>query len=259
MVNYPKRKSILTRESKVEYWDQVINHYAGCGHGCVYCFAFKQLARRFSHLWWGEEFRVRTYQDWINAKPIENAVELAEEEIPRIKPRLKRILLSATTDPYQPLEREFRLTRRILEILIEYDVPFTILTKSDLVLRDLDLFQKSDCRVGLSITCEPSYMEKPRWELYSSPIQRRIDAIKTLHHWGIPTEVSVEPILPGSNPIEIMNLLRDEVDWWVFEHLNYHKIDKAWYVEMREKIVDCAESLGLNYHIKDQYRKLEAS
>lgn len=251
------RKSILTQDSKVEYWDQVINHYAGCGHSCIYCWAFNQLARRFSRIWWGEEHRVRTYEDWINAKPIGNAVELTEKEIPEMKPRITRVLLSSTTDAYQPLERELGLTRSLLEILIEYDIPYTILTKSDLVLRDLDLFQESECRVGLSITCEPGYKEKEIWEPFSPPIIRRVDAIKKLHEHGITTEISVEPILPRSNPIKIINLLRDDVDWWVFEHLNYHKIDKTWYIRTRERIIDHAEALGLNYHIKKEYQQLK--
>jgi len=165
--------SILEENSKVGEGCKIINPYAGCSHGCVYCFAYRR-ALKYSHFWWGAEFKVLNYSDWRNARPIGNAVELVEKELNETQDGIKSILLSSITDAYQPLERELELTRTILEILTEHRIPYLIATKSDLVLRDLDLISKGQGVVQFSITCEPGYQAKEFWEPYSSSIEQRI-------------------------------------------------------------------------------------
>ena len=113
-----------------------------------------------------------------------------------------------------------------------------IVTKSDLILRDLDLLTSGKCIITMSITCEPRYKEKSYWEPYSPSIDRRIETVKTLNKKGIFTNVNVYPILPYSNPIEIIDHLNDYANFWVFEKLNDENIDKELYVSTRIKIIE---------------------
>ena len=135
-----KCKSVLTKSNlpKVDY---CINPYVGCMHSCVYCYA--RFMRRFTgHAEpWGHFLDIKV-----------NAPEVLAKELAR-NPRKGTVLLGSVTDAYQPVERKYRLTRAILEILLKHNFPVSILTKSDLVVRDIDLFRQfSECEVGLTIT-----------------------------------------------------------------------------------------------------------
>ncbi|MFX1518342.1 MAG: radical SAM protein [Promethearchaeota archaeon] len=176
-------KSALVR-SRIYDVDYVINPYIGCMHGCKYCYA-RFMKRYTQHKEpWGEFVDIKT-----------NIANLLSEELARKKGK-GLILLSSVTDPYQPVEEKYELTRKCLQRLLRYDRTISILTKSTLVTRDIDLLsQFSECEVGFTIT---TYDDTIRtiFEPGASPIDQRITALRRLHDQGIATYVFLGPIIP---------------------------------------------------------------
>lgn len=131
------------------------------------------------------------------------------------------VLLGSVTDAYQPVEQKYRLTRVILEILLQHDFPVSVLTKSNLVVRDLDLFKQfSKCEVGLTITTTDQEIAR-NFEPHSSTPQQRIKALETLHRSGITTYVFIGPILPELTDLEtIFAAIQGKVDFMMAESLN---------------------------------------
>ena len=175
-------KTIMGRSgiSSVEY---AINPYLGCGHGCVYCYA--RFMRRMGHV--GEE-----WGSFVDVKI--NALERLRKEAPRRSKGI--VLLSSVTDPYQPLERKYELTRGCLQILLEHQFPISVLTKSDMVLRDLDLLKGFDqCQVGFTITAYDDEVRRV-FEPGASTVNARLAALHKISDEGIPTYAFLGPILP---------------------------------------------------------------
>lgn len=182
-------------------FDQSINPYRGCEHGCVYCYA------RPTHCYLGHSAGL-DFETKLYAKT--NAAELLEQEIARQGYVPRTIALGAVTDAYQPIERERRLTRLLLEVLERARHPVCIVTKSALVLRDADILGRMAghglVRVALSITTLDRHVAR-RMEPRAATPQRRIDAIAGLSRAGVPTQVMVAPIIPGLNDSEIERIL----------------------------------------------------
>ena len=201
-------KSILGK-SRLPEADYCINPYVGCLHGCVYCYS--RFMRRFtSHTEkWGEFLDVKV-----------NAPEILEKELLQ-NPKKGIVVLSSVTDPYQPVERKYKITRGILEILLKYDFPISILTKSDLVLRDIYLLKQfSDCEVGLTITTLNEKVARD-FEPYSPSPQQRVRALGTLYKEAIRTYGFIGPILPGLTDLRtIFTALQGKVNFIMAESLN---------------------------------------
>lgn len=178
-----RAKTIIT-PSKIPGADFVVNPYAGCLHSCVYCYA--QFMKKF----------LNESAEWGKfCYPKINAVELFAKEIKKI-PERSSIMFSSVTDAYNPLERKYELTRKILEILTDYNMDLNILTKSDLVLRDLDILKKmKHLEVGFTITTTNEKFQKILEPGASSP-QKRFAALKILKQAGIGTFAFIGPILP---------------------------------------------------------------
>lgn len=177
-----RAKSILSR-SAIGGIAYCVNPYVGCSHGCAYCYA--SFMKRFTghREPWGSFVDVKT-----------NAPALLEREIG--KARRGTILLSSVTDPYQPLEATYRVTRGCLQVLAGSDLPVHILTKSPLVLRDLDLLSTfKDVQVGITITTGSEAVRKV-FEPRTPPISARIDALERLHGEGLSTYAFIGPVLP---------------------------------------------------------------
>jgi DNA repair photolyase len=154
-----------------------INLYKGCAHGCVYCYAPSLIHDERK---WGRYVDVKV-----------NAPEVLARELRKVK--RDTVFISSASDPYQPVEARYRLTRRCLKLLLERDFPVLVLTRSPLVLRDLDLLTKfSWVRVGFSI----SSVSSSKCEPGVPSLARRIDALKKLHDTGITTWVSLAPVVP---------------------------------------------------------------
>jgi DNA repair photolyase len=167
-----------------------INPYQGCEHGCVYCYA--RPSHAYLELSPGLDFETRLF-----AKV--NAAELLRAELSARGYCCDPITLGANTDPYQPIEREWKITRQVLEVLAACDHPCSIVTKNALVLRDLDLLEpmahKNLVRVFVSVTTLDHDIAR-RMEPRASAPQRRIEAIRTLNAAGVPVGVMVAPIVP---------------------------------------------------------------
>lgn len=174
--------------------DYSINPYLGCSHGCVYCYARFMSRRNHKEEEWGTFVDVKV-----------NALDKLRDEITRRRKGL--VLLSSVTDPYQPLERQCKLTKGCLEILCEYQYPVEILTKSDLVLRDINLIKEFDSiEVGFTITSFDDNVRQS-FEPGSSPIHNRLKAIKKLSDAGISTYTFMGPMLPYISEENIDKLL----------------------------------------------------
>lgn len=215
-----KCKSLLTRSNlpKVDY---CINPYVGCLHGCVYCYA--RFMKRFTKHSepWGRFLDVKV-----------NAPEVLERELRR-DPRRGIILLGSVTDAYQPIERKYRLTRAILELLVSSDFPVSVLTKSALVTRDIDVFRQfSECEVGLTITALDPEIARD-FEPCSSRPDERLAALRKLHTAGIRTYAFIGPIFPGLTEIDrIVSRVAGSVDYIMAESLNLKAGDHAKMLEI---------------------------
>jgi DNA repair photolyase len=186
-------RSIL-QKSSIPGTSYVINPYTGCVHGCVYCYA--RFMKRFAGH--GEPWGT-----FLDAKA--NAPELLRQRLARRRTPLREtVLLSSVTDPYQPPESRCCLTRRVLQVLLEYQVPVSVLTKSDLVRRDIDLFRQFErCTVGLSLMTVDEELAG-RFEPRAASPSRRLQALQDLRDNGIDTYAFFSPFLPYLSDIDAL-------------------------------------------------------
>ncbi len=195
-------RSIITRNQSPDIsFDRSINPYRGCEHGCIYCYA------RPSHAYLGHspglDFETKLY-----AKT--NAAELLRAELAKSGYVPQTIALGANTDPYQPIERTERITRSVLQVLDEARHPVGIVTKSALVVRDIDLLarlaERDLVKVAISVTTLDRRLARAMEPRASTPA-RRLETIHRLSEAGIPTAVMAAPIVPGLNDEEIEAIL----------------------------------------------------
>jgi DNA repair photolyase len=184
-------RSILTRNSSPDIgFDRSVNAYGGCEHGCIYCFA--RPTHAFHDLSPGVDFESRLF-----VKP--NAAQLLHAALSRPGYECAAIAMGTNTDPYQPIDERWRVTRSLIELLLETRHPFSITTKSDRVLRDLDLLKPAAelgiVSVAISVTSlDPSVSRtlEPR----APAGRKRIAAIKALNEAGVPCHVAIAPVIP---------------------------------------------------------------
>ena len=197
-----RAKSIITRNESPDIgFDRSINAYRGCEHGCSYCFA------RPTHAYLGHSAGLEFERDiYVKA----NAVDLLRRELADKRYRPKPIAMGTNTDPYQPAERQHKLTRGILELLLETRHPVTITTKSALVVRDLDILkplaEQNLVRVALSITSMDHILSRKMEPRASTP-EKRLEAVRLLSEAGIPTTVMAAPMIPAINDMELERIL----------------------------------------------------
>jgi DNA repair photolyase len=195
------RKIITHNESPDISFDRSINPYRGCEHGCVYCFA--RPTHAYLGLSPGLDFESKLFM-----KP--NAPELLERELsaPGYVPKV--IAIGTNTDPYQPIERQYKIMRGILEVLDRAGHPVGIVTKSALVLRDLDILarmaQRDLAKVAISVTTLDPKLARVMEPRAATPT-RRLEALRQLVKAGIPTSVMVAPVIPAINDAEIERIL----------------------------------------------------
>lgn len=201
-VTIEKAKVILTRNQSPDLpFDRSVNPYRGCEHGCSYCYA--RPTHSYQGLSPGLDFESRLF-----AKP-EAAVLLAGE-ICKKNYKVAPIALGTNTDPYQPIEKDYKITRSILELLDKCNHPVTIVTKNHMVVRDIDILESMAKRglvkVDMSVTTLDAKLSRIMEPRASTP-QKRLDALKRLHDAGIPTGVLLAPVIPAINDHEIENIL----------------------------------------------------
>ncbi|PWR24026.1 PA0069 family radical SAM protein [Zavarzinia compransoris] len=187
-----KAQSVISRNDSPDLgFDRSINAYRGCEHGCTYCYA------RPTHAWLGLSPGL-DFESRLFFKP--DAARLLEAELGVKSYRCKPIAMGTNTDPYQPIDKKLEITRAILDVLERWNHPVTIVTKSALVQRDIDILgrmaQRNLARVALSVTTLDRRLAR-RMEPRAATPERRLEAIRALAGAGIPTGVITAPIIPG--------------------------------------------------------------
>ncbi len=201
-VTQERPKRIITRNQSPDIsFDRSINPYRGCEHGCSYCFA------RPTHAYMGLSPGL-DFESQLFAKP--NAAELLERELADPGYRPRTIAMGTNTDPYQPVERQWRITRQVLEVLARHNHPVGIVTKSALIVRDIDILshmaERGLVKVALSVTTLDRRLARAMEPRAATP-SRRLETIMRLAEAGIPTAVMVAPVIPGLNDQEIEAIL----------------------------------------------------
>ena len=262
-------KSIITK-SNLPDGDFVINPYTGCEHSCVYCYA--RFMKRFTghNEPWGEFVDVKI-----------NASDLIFKN--HTKYKNKSIVVGSVTDPYQDVEKKYKITRKILEKLVSFDSSFDIITKSKLIQRDVDLLKRfKDMKAVVSLAYADDDIRK-KLEPNSSSVQERIETLRILNQNGIKTILFVSPIFPMlSDWKDLIKKTRNIVGEYWFENLNlypsiknnifkflktnysnlaedYEKIyssESVYWDEIEKEINDYCQKQGINYKIYFHHKKI---
>ena len=206
----------------------VINPYSGCPFACAYCYA--RLYTR-ENLPWGTYVIVRT-----------NIPRLLVKEARSVR----SVWLSSMSDPYNPVEEVYGITRRILHVLRRAGVHVDILTKSPLVLRDLDLLKGMDAEVGFTITT----LAPTAWEARALPPKERIRALRVLHEEGVRTYVFIGPVLPQTDVRAIVRATKDYADYFYVDRLRHtSELGLPPFYPDRESIRSVLEEEGVSYKL----------
>ncbi|MEM1565466.1 MAG: radical SAM protein [Candidatus Bathyarchaeia archaeon] len=238
-------KSILSKSKVLDY---VVNPYIGCEHGCTYCYA--RFVKRFTgHTEpWGEFVDVKI-----------NAPTLLQREVRHKK--VGQVWVSGLCDPYQPLEGQYHLTRKCLEILLKKGWPVTIQTKSTLVLRDIDLLKsRGNVEVCLTITTADEAIKRI-FEPKTPSITERLETLEKLHSAGIKTCVMIAPLLPKAEGL--VEKIAGKVDYVLLDKMNYHYADwvykrygleqaitNEFFAQKKKELAELLEKEGIPYRFE---------
>ena len=191
-------KKVITKAWSADFGNRfTVNCYRGCIHACTYCFA--RQYHEYLGYGAGTDFETK-----IVAKV--NAPELLRNELKRTRQKINHLDFSFATDPYLPLEANYELTRKCLQVCRDFKIPAAIITKSPLITRDLDILTELDCTVFFSIPFLTTEKAKP-FELYTPIPDVRFRAMKTLTDAGIKVGIGIAPIILGYNESDIPKLL----------------------------------------------------
>lgn len=236
-----KVKSIIVK-SNLPAGDFVVNPYVGCQHGCIYCYA--RFMKRFT----GHK------EPWGRFVDIKiNAADLIPKDADKFKG--KSITIGSVCDPYQPLERKYKLTKKILERLVFLQPHLDLMTKSDLVVRDIDLFKKfENCIIVISLSVLDEKLRK-QLEPFSSSVKAKIGALKKLHKAGVQTALFISPIFPYITDWEkIIKETKYFVDEFWFENLNlYPSIQNAIYIFLKKNKLELIKKYKEIYLLNSNY------
>jgi len=243
------RKTMLYKTG-VEYGDYTINHIHGCAHGCKYpCYAMS-MAKRFG--------KAKTYEEWCEPKLVENALEILDAEIPKLKDKIKSVHLCFTSDPFMyGYDEVAEMSIAIIKKLNDAGIKCTVLTKGILPASLAELSPENEYGITL-VSLEERFRQE--MEPNSAPFLERIHALKVLHDAGCKTWVSMEPY-PTPNFIE-QNLIAilDAVEFCdkiIFGRLNYNKKVseykgyKKFFNDCAQTVISYCEARNKAYHIKD--------
>jgi DNA repair photolyase len=200
-------RTIITRNASPDLgFDRTINPYRGCEHGCIYCYA--RPTHAYLDLSPGLDFETKLF-----FKP--DAAKVLEQELSKPSYEVRRIQLGASTDPYQPIERDLQITRQILDVLSRFSHPVSITTKSANIVRDIDLLAGMAKKQLVSVTVAVTTLDRRlarAMEPRASTPDRRLFAMGKLRDAGIPIVVGVSPIIPGLTDHELDAILEAASD-----------------------------------------------
>lgn len=226
-----------------EYSHLALNLYRGCHHGCYYCYApgiLRMAAEKFDE-----------------AQPRREVLKtLLYTNAPRYRRTDMRVLLSFTSDPYQPLELGYEYTRAALQILGRFDIPFQILTKAGaLPMRDFDLYGPHD---AFAVTLTSLLLsDQEAWEPRAAPPSERLAALIAAHEEGIETWVSLEPVIDPEKSLQIIKETRDYVDLYKIGTLNHRASDitpEQW-GQFGRTAVNMLTAYDKRYYVKQSLQK----
>ncbi len=244
-----KRSSLLYKTG-VEYGDYTINHIQGCAHGCKYpCYAMS-MAKRFG--------KAKTYEEWCEPKLVENALEILDIEIPKLKDKIESVHLCFTSDPFMyGYDEVTELSIKIIKKLNLAGIKCTVLTKGILPLELAELSKDNEYGITL-VSLDENFRKE--MEPNTAPFNERIQALKALHDAGCKTWVSMEPY-PTPNFIgQDLEKILDAIsfcDKIIFGRLNYNKKVseykgyKRFFNGCSEIVVKYCKECKKDYHIKD--------
>ena len=243
-----KRKSLLYKTG-VEYGDYTINHVQGCAHGCKYpCYAM-QMAKRFG--------KVKTYDEWCEPKLAENALEILDKEIPKLKDEIKSVQLCFSTDPFMyGYDEVSNMSIEIIRKLNKNGIKCSVLTKGILPTSLADCSRENEYGITLVSLSEDF---RALMEPNTAPFQERIAALRTLHNLGCKTWVSIEPY-PTPNIIEQdFDAILDAigfVDKIIFGRMHYnkkvteYKDHKQFFNDLSDRVIEFCKNRNIDFHIK---------
>ncbi|SMR72102.1 DNA repair photolyase [Aliiroseovarius halocynthiae] len=201
-VSIEQPRSVITKNSSPDLaFDRSLNPYRGCEHGCIYCYA------RPTHAWLGYSAGL-DFETRLIARP--DAAVLLEKELRRKSYQVAPLALGTNTDPYQPIEGQYQITRQVLEVLERFQHPVLIITKGALIERDVDILSrmaaKGLAQVGISVTSLQADLSRRMEPRVPSPA-RRLRMIRTLSDAGVPVRVMASPVIPGLTDHELEPIL----------------------------------------------------
>lgn len=234
-----------------EYSLKAINHFVGCSHGCTYCYVPRTLHIPKA------EFHGQVGSKVFGPLPRlkYNLLERLREELPKLAGTDKRVLLCFACDPYQPLNDNTQMTRQVIQILREYDIPFQVLTKggrrSEL---DLDMYGPKDA-YAVTLT-SLDYDKSIHYEPFAASPLERMNVLKTAHNMGIETWVSIEPVIDPAESLRIIEQTHEFVDLYKIGTLNYQRPPQPndWWAFGMDAIGICRR-YGKPYFIKSSLAK----
>lgn len=230
-----------------EYSELACNWYMGCVHGCKYCFAPGCMHKKMED--WHSDVVVRN-----------NIVEDFRSDAERMHEENDKrpILFSFLSDPYQPAEARYRITRQILRTVQRYGLRSKILTKGayDLIKRDFDIIKDADVELGITV-CFVDDAMRQEWEPNAAPVEERFKILEEAHDAGIRTWVSLEPVIDPDQALAVIRKVAPHVDFWKVGKLNHMKEveGKIDWSRFYADVVDLLERLKATYYIKEDLKK----
>ncbi len=227
-----------------EYSELACNLYRGCTHGCRYCYAPACMRTT------GEKWHAQ-------AKARPNVLKNLERDAAKLRGDSRRVLFCFLSDPYQPLEREERLTRQALQIVAKYGLNSQVLTKgcADLIQEDLGLMKDAHTQLGITL-CFADDALRQVWEPHASTVEERLNVLKTAHKAGVFTWVSLEPVIDPEQALEVIRIAHPYVNFWKVGKLNHMK-EYEGAVNWKEFLKDVElllSKVDAKYYIKNDLR-----
>ena len=247
---YIERKTMLYKTG-VEYGDYTMNHIQGCAHGCKYpCYAF-MMKKRFG--------QIHSYEEWLEPYLVSNTLDLIDEELPRLKKKIKSVQLCFSTDPFMYQYPEIQeMSLASIKKLNKSGIKCSVLTKGVLPIELAELSAENE--YGITLVSTNDEIRK-QMEPFSAPLEHRLDSLRALHNAGCSTWVSIEPFpTPNIYEQDLPELLKKIafVDRIIFGRMNYNKevnkytAHKQFFNDRAAEVIAFCKERGINCHIKNK-------